>query len=61
MPLLHIILLLAVIGLCLYLVQRYIPMAEPIKQILTVVVVIVLIIWLLSLFGIGDILVGRRP
>ncbi len=59
MSLFGIIAVLVVIGVVLWLIQTYIPMAAPIKTVLTVVVVIFLCIWLLSLFGIGDIIVGR--
>jgi hypothetical protein len=52
MPLIQVIIVLVVIGLCLYLAETYIPMSAPIKTVLRVVVVLVLIIWLLQLFGI---------
>lgn len=52
MPLLSIIIVLVVIGLILWLINTYIPMARPIKTILNVVVVIAVILWLLSVFGI---------
>jgi len=43
---------LIVIGVLLWLVNTYIPMDGKIKQILNVVVVICVIVWLLSVFGI---------
>ena len=43
---------LIVIGMLLWLVNTYIPMDGKIKQILNVVVVICVIVWLLSVFGI---------
>lgn len=52
MPLLTLIVVLVIIGLCLYLVETYIPMSPPIKVVLRVVVVLVLVVWLLSLVGI---------
>lgn len=52
MPLLHIALVLIVVGVCLWAVNRFIPMAGSIKSILNAVVVIVVILWLLALFGI---------
>jgi len=52
MPLISLLIVLAVIGLCLYLVENYIPMSAPIKTVIRVIVVIVLVIWLLQLFGI---------
>jgi len=51
-PLLTLIVVLVIIGLCLYLVETYIPMSPPIKVVLRVVVVLVLVVWLLSLVGI---------
>lgn len=52
MSLIMLVLVLVVIGVCLYLVETYIPMSPPIKLVIRVVVVIVLVIWLLQLFGI---------
>jgi hypothetical protein len=52
MPILHVILVLVVIGVLLWLINRFIPMAGSIKTILNVVVVIAVIIWLLRVFGI---------
>ncbi len=60
MPLINIVLVLVVVGVCLWLVNTYVPMAAPIKTIINVVVVLFLVLWLLSLFGIGDIYVGRH-
>ncbi len=51
--------MLVVVGLCLYLVQTYIPMAAPVKTVLNVVIILVLCLWLLRVFGIGSIVVGR--
>jgi type IV secretory pathway TrbD component len=60
MPLLSVLLVLIVIGVVLWLVNTYIPMAPPIKTVINVLVVLVLCLWLLSLFGIGDVYVGHR-
>jgi hypothetical protein len=51
MPLLEIALTLIVVGVLLWLVNTYIPMAQSIKTILNAVVVIVVIVWLLNVFG----------
>jgi hypothetical protein len=51
MPLLTILIVLIVAGLLLWLVNTYIPMDGKIKTIFNVVVVIVVIIWLLKVFG----------
>jgi hypothetical protein len=52
MPLLTILIVLIVAGLILWLVNTYIPMDHKIKTIFNVVVVIVVIIWLLKVFGV---------
>lgn len=54
MPLLSIVLVLIVVGVLLWLVNAYIPMASSIKKILNVVVIIAVIIWLLKVFGVLD-------
>lgn len=51
MPLIHVVLVLIVVGVVLWLINRFIPMAGSIKSILNAVVVIVVILWLLSVFG----------
>lgn len=53
MPLLTILLVIIVVGVALWLVNSFIPMAGIIKTILNVVVVIVLIVWLLNVFGLS--------
>ena len=50
-PLLNIVVLLIVVGVGLYLINRYIPMASSIKSILNVVVVVVVCVWLLQVVG----------
>jgi hypothetical protein len=51
MPLVQIVLLLIIVGVVLWLINQYIPMAASIKSILNAVVVIAVIIWLLNVFG----------
>ena len=51
MPLVHVIVVLVVVGILLWLVNAYIPMAGSIKSILNAVVIIVVVLWLLSVFG----------
>ncbi len=51
MPLLTIIIVILVVGVLLYLVNTYLPMDRKIKNILNAVVVIILVIWLLKVFG----------
>ena len=52
MPLLTILIILIVAGVLLWLVNNYIPMDRKIKGILNFVVVIVVIVWLLNIFGV---------
>lgn len=52
MPLLNIVVTLIVVGLLLWLVNRFIPMQGTIKSILNAVVVICVVLWLLNIFGI---------
>ena len=51
MPLLNIVVFLMVIGVLLYLVNRYIPMQSSIKSILNAVVVIAVVVWVLQAVG----------
>lgn len=63
MSLISLIVTLIVIGVLLWLVNAYIPMDGKIKNILNIVVVICVVIWLLSVFGVighsGDIRVPQ--
>jgi hypothetical protein len=51
MPLIQILLTLIVVGVLLWLVNRFIPMARSIKSILNAVVVIGVVLWLLNVSG----------
>jgi len=63
MPLIHVVVVLIVVGVLLWLVNSYIPMAGSIKSILNAVVVIAVVLWLLTVFGlmseISNIKVGK--
>ena len=50
MPLINVVIVLAVVGVLLWLINRYIPMQGTIKGILNAVVVIVVVLWLLKVF-----------
>ncbi len=52
MPLINLVIALIVVGVLLYLVNRYIPMASSIKTILNVVVVVAVCVWVLQATGI---------
>lgn len=51
MPLIQILLTLIVVGVLLWLVNRFIPMQGTIKSILNAVVVIGVVLWLMNAFG----------
>ena len=51
MPLVYIVLILIVVGVGLWLINTYIPMAGSIKTILNVVVVVAVAIWVLQAVG----------
>ncbi len=51
MPLFQVVLVLIVVGVLLWLVDRFIPMAPSIKSILNAVVTIAVVLWLLNVFG----------
>jgi hypothetical protein len=51
MPLIQVLEVLVVVGILLWLVNRFIPMAGSIKSILNAVVVIGVVLWLLDVFG----------
>lgn len=57
MTLVSIVVVLVVVGLVMWLINTYIPMAAAIKSVLNVVVFIVVAIWLLQGFG----LMGNIP
>jgi hypothetical protein len=57
MTLVDIVLVLIVVGLIMWLVNTYIPMAGGIKSLLNVVVFLVVLVWVLQVFG----LVGAIP
>ena len=51
MTLVGIVVVLVIVGLILWLINTYIPMAGGIKSLLNIVVFIVVLIWLLQVFG----------
>jgi hypothetical protein len=59
MPLIPVVITLIIVGVILWLINSYMPMDGKIKQILNIVVVICVVVWLLSVFGVightGDI------
>ena len=63
MPLIQLLEILVVVGILLWLVNRFVPMQGSIKSILNGVVVIAVVLWLCNVFGlfhsISRIHVGR--
>jgi len=57
MSLISLIVTLIIIGLLLWAVNNYIPMDAKIKNILNIVIVIAVLLWLLSVFGV----IGSMP
>ena len=52
MPILTVVIVLIVAGVLLWLVNTFIPMQRTIKSILNAVIVIVIVVWLLKVFGV---------
>jgi hypothetical protein len=51
MPLINVVITLIVVGILLWLINRYVPMQGTIKGILNAVVVIVVVLWIVNVFG----------
>ena len=51
MPLITVVLAICAVGVLLWLINRFIPMQGQVKGILNGVVVIVLVVWLIKVFG----------
>ncbi len=64
MSLISLVIVLVVVGVLLWAVNTYIPMAPPIKNIMNIVVILVVVLWLLQVFGVlggvGGIYVGHH-
>lgn len=62
MPLVYIVIVLIVVGMAMWLINTYIPMAGSIRRILNAVVVIAVGVWVLKAVGLwGDVLNYRVP
>jgi hypothetical protein len=60
MPLVNLIVTLIIVGVALYLINRYIPMASSIKSILNLVVVVCVCVWLLQVTGLWGSITNYR-
>lgn len=58
--LIHVVLVLIVAGILLWLIESFIPMDAKILRLLQAVVIIVLVLWLLRVFGIVNVLPGAH-
>lgn len=54
MDLLTVIIVLVVVGVLLYLINVFVPMDGKIKKILNITTVIIVILWLVKIFGLLD-------
>jgi hypothetical protein len=54
------IVILIVLGFCLYLVETYIPLSPPVQMLIRAVVILFSILYILSMFGIINIPVNLR-
>lgn len=54
MDLLSLILVLIVVGVLLWAIEKYVPMDAQIKRLIHIVVLVVVVLWLLSVFGVID-------
>ena len=62
MPVVYVALVLLVIGVVLWLINTYVPMAGSIRVILNVVIVVAVCVWVLQAFGLWrDVLNYRLP
>ncbi|MFZ0676776.1 Thivi_2564 family membrane protein [Candidatus Binatus sp.] len=60
MTLVNIVVILVVIGLVMWLINTYIPMAGAIKSLLNIVVFVVVLIWVLQTFGLIGAILGLK-
>lgn len=49
MPIFQVILVFVVVGLVLWLINQYVPMADPIKRLMNIAVIVLMVIWLIYL------------
>ncbi len=54
MPVLTIVIIVLIVGVILWQINHYVPFQRSIKYILNAIVVIVLVFWLLYVFGVFD-------
>lgn len=52
MSIISLLIVFVIVGFALWMVNTYIPMQPPFKTVLNVVIVLVLLLWLLNIFGV---------
>jgi len=60
MPLIYVVLALIVVGMGLWVINTYIPMAGSIKMILNAVVVMAVVVWVLKVVGLWGTVTSYR-
>jgi len=58
MDVIQLLIVLVVVGVILYFINHYLPLDPPIRMIINVVVVLILLLWVLRLFGFGSYVIG---
>jgi len=56
--LIHVVVVLVIVGVVLWLIESFVPMDRKVLRLLQAVVIIVLVVWLLRVFGIVNLLPG---
>jgi len=51
MPLIHLIVVLIVVGVALWILNTYVPIAQPIRGIVSALIGLLALIWVLNVFG----------
>jgi predicted membrane protein len=60
MPLIYIVMMLMIVGMALWMINNYVPMASSIRTILNVVVVLSVCVWILKAAGLWGVLTNYR-
>ena len=61
MDLIQLLIVLVVIGVILYFINHVLPLDPPIRMFINVVVLLILLLWVLRLFGFGSYVIGVAP
>ena len=61
MSLISLLVVLVILGVALWFLETYVPMAPPIKMLIRIIVVLVIVLWLLQLFGLMGPTLPRLP